>query len=145
MITISNRIELKVIACLALLIGCQRATSTGGDSFITTQRLAGCQLIDIRDKLSWTFSDSGVVIENNGQPLPADLIRELLGNQTAPKRIEATWRFDEKVDLLRLSNATADDESVATELSIPIKPAGHVRVNLGTRQYNLFRSGTTAP
>ena len=120
MTTIRNRIVLKVVACLVLLVGCQRATSPGGDSPITTQRLAGSRLTDIRDELSWTFRDTGVVIENNGQPLPSDLIRELLGSQSAPKRIEATWRFDEKVNILRLSNVKADGENISTEL--PLSP-----------------------
>jgi len=142
--TIDIRIVLNIVACLALLIGCQRAPSPGGDSPVTTQRLAGGRLTDIRDELSWTFRDTGVVIENNGQPLPSDLIRELLGDQSAPKRIEATWRFDEKVNMLHLSNAKADGENITTELSISIEPAGHVRFNLGNRQYNLFR-GTKEP
>jgi hypothetical protein len=85
------------------------------------------------------------LIENKGQPLPPDLVQELLLNDTAPNRVEAAWRYDEKSGVLRLSDVTADGQKIATELVIPIKPAGHVRVNLGNRQYNLFRMKTNNP
>jgi len=112
---------------------------------VTTHRLTGSRLTHIRQDLSWTFDDRTVVIENRGQPLPPDFVQELLGNDTAPKRVEAAWRYDEKSGVLRLSDATADGQKIATELVIPIKPAGHVRVNLGSRQYNLFRVKTSDP
>jgi hypothetical protein len=112
---------------------------------VTTQRLTGSRLTDIRQDLSWTFDDTTVVIENKGQAIPSDLIQELLGTRSAPNRIEAEWRYDEHTGMLRLSDAKADGEEIATELVIPVKPAGHVRVNLGGRQYNLFRMKTKNP
>jgi VCBS repeat-containing protein len=112
---------------------------------VTTARLMGSRLTDIRQNLSWTFDDTTVLIENRGQPLPPDLVQELLLNDTAPNRVEAAWRYDEKSGVLRLSDVTADGQKIATELVIPIKPAGHVRVNLGNRQYNLFRMNTNNP
>jgi hypothetical protein len=127
------------------VVGCQPAPTTGGDSPVTTQRLTGSRLTDIRRDLSWTFDDTTVVIENRGQPIPPDLVHELLGNSSAPKRVEAVWRYDENTGMLHLSDATADGEEIATELVISIKPAGHVRVNLGGRQYNLFRVSTKNP
>jgi hypothetical protein len=86
-----------------------------------------------------------VVIENRGQPIPPDLVQELLGDGSVPKRVEAAWLYDEKSGVLRLSDATADGHKIARELVIPIKPAGQVRVNLGSRQYNLFRVKTNDP
>jgi len=118
---------------------------TGGDDPVTTERLTGSRLVDIHQDLSWTFEDTTVVIENRDQLLPQDLVQELLGGGTAPKRVEATWEYDEKSGVLRLSDAAADGYKIARELIIPIKPAGQVRVNLGSRQYNLFRAKTNDP
>ncbi len=127
------------VAAFAFLAGCQHAPTTGGDSPVTTQNLTSTRLTDIRGNLSWSFNDTAVVIENNDQALPSDLVQELLGNFSTATRIEATWRLDEKADMLRLSNAKADGDDIATDLNIPINPAGHVRINLGSRQYNLSR------
>lgn len=134
-----------IVAGSVFLVGCQGAPAPGGDSPVTTQRLTGSRLTDIRQDLSWTFDDTTVVIENNGQTLPSDLVHELLGSGSAPHRIEAAWRYNEHTGMLRLSDAKADGEEIATELVIPVKPAGHVRVNLGGRQYNLFRMKTKDP
>ena len=40
---------------------------------------------------------------------------------------------------LVLSQITADGEDTQAEAVLPIEPAGAVRVNLGDRQYNMFR------
>jgi hypothetical protein len=129
-----------VAGVCAFLVGCRHARAPGGDSPVTTQRLTGTRLTDIREDLSWTFSDTVVVIENKDQPIPADLVQELLGNRSTPTRIEGTWQLDEQAGVLHLSDVKADGENIDTELAIPIKPAGHVRVDLGSRQYNLLRS-----
>ncbi len=138
-------IVLWVLTGFAFLVGCQRAPAPGGDSPVTTQKLTGSRLTDLREDLSWTFDDTTVVIENNTQPIQSDVVQELLGNHAAPRRIEAAWRYDRNTGMLRLRNATADGEEIATEMVIPVKSAGHVRVNLGGRQYNLFRINTKAP
>ena len=106
---------------------------------MTTQRLSGARLNDIREPLSWTFNDSIVVIENGDQPIPADVVEALLADRSTPVRIEATWHLDEKAGTLHLSEIMADEERCDKEVAIPIRPAGHVRMNLGTRQYNVFR------
>jgi hypothetical protein len=130
---------------LGFLVGCQRRPTTGGDIPVTTERLTNTRLSDIRQELTWKFDDTTVVIENRGQPIPPDLVQELLGDGSVPKRVEAAWLYDEKSGVLRLSDATADGHKIARELVIPIKPAGQVRVNLGSRQYNLFRVKTNDP
>ena len=127
------------VAAFAFLAGCQHAPTTGGDSAVTTQRLTGCRLTDFRENLSWTFSDTTVVIENKDQAIPSDVVQELLGDRSLATRIQATWRLEEKAGMLRLSNAKADGDVSATDITLRISPAGHVRVNLGSRQYNLSR------
>jgi hypothetical protein len=138
-------VALGFIAGFAFLVGCQRRPTTGGDIPVTTERLTNTRLSDIRQELTWKFDDTTVVIENRGQPIPPDLVQELLGDGSVPKRVEAAWLYDEKSGVLRLSDATADGHKIARELVIPIKPAGQVRVNLGSRQYNLFRVKTNDP
>lgn len=124
---------------IALLVGWQRQPETGGDDRVTTERLSGSRLVDINKNLSWTFDASTVVIENRDRPLPQDLLKELVADGTTPKRVEATWKYDEKLGVLRLSKTMADGNKIDKDSVFPIKPAGQVRVNLGNRQYNLFR------
>jgi hypothetical protein len=112
---------------------------------VTTQRLSGTRLTDIRGDLSWTFDESVVVIDNNDQPIPSDVAAVLVREGAAPARVEADWRLDEAAGVLHLSNAQADGEKTDVDAAIPIAPAGHVRVNLGDRQYNMFRNATAAP
>lgn len=130
----------RFVAAFTFFAGCQHAPTTGGDSPVTTQRLTGSHLTDIRENLSWTFSDTTLVIENKDQAIPSDVVQELLGDRSLATRIQATWRLDEKTGMLRLSNAKADGDDIATDINIHINPAGHVRINLGSRQYNLSRS-----
>ncbi len=138
-------VALGFIAGFAFLVGCQRRPTTGGDIPVTSERLTGTRLSDIRQDLTWTFGDTTVVIENKGQSIPPDLVQELLGDGSVSNRIAATWKYDGKSGMLRLSNATADGQKIAKELVIPIKPAGQVRVSLGSRQYNLSHVKTSDP
>ena len=134
-----------LITQITFFAGCQVPPITGSDAPVTTERLRGSRLVGILQDLSWTFDDTNVVIENKDKTLPLDLVEELLGGGTAPKRVEAAWKYDDKSAVLRLSDATADGHKIAKELNIPIKPAGQVRVNLGRRQYNVFRVKTNDP
>ncbi len=134
-----------VVAAIVFLVGCQHAPTTGGDISVTTERLAGCRLTDIHNDLSWTFSDTDVVVENKDQPIPSDLVQELLGNQLTPTIIKANWRLDEKAGILHLFNTKANSETIDGELRILAKPAGQVRANIGNRQYNVFRNSIKGP
>jgi hypothetical protein len=147
-------VELRNVTLLCFLafcvffVGCEDTPpppQTGGDTPMTTQRLTATRLADIREGLSWSFADSVVVIENRGQPIPSDLVEDLLGGQSTCKRIEATWQLNEKSGLLRLSSMKVDGEKIDTEATISIKPAGHIRVNLGSRQYNVFSGEAKGP
>ncbi len=134
-----------LLAMSVLMPGCQASSSprppTGGDSPVTAQRLSESRLTDIHEPLSWRFDNSVVIIDYEGQPIPMDLVELLLAEQTTPVRIEASWRLDEAAGTLHLSDLRVDEESIDREVTIAIAPAGHVRVNLGFRQYNVFRDG----
>ncbi len=145
----TTRIQLSTVstctlfAIFAFSLGCQRSMpptpTTGGDFLLTAQRLANTRLTDIREPLSWTFTSSTVLIDYKGQPIPTDVIEVLLGDGSTPLHIEASWHLDEEAKNLCLSDVKTDKAGIDKEITIPISPAGHVRVNLGSRQYNLFR------
>ena len=112
---------------------------------MTVERLSGARLNAISGDLAWTFDESVVVIENNDQPIPPDVADVLVREGATPVRVEADWQLDETAGVLHLSSLKADGETIDVELAIPIAPAGHVRVNLGGRQYNVFRNATKDP
>jgi hypothetical protein len=130
---------------LVFFVGCERAPTTGGDTPVTASRLAGTRLTDIHRTVSWSFSDRQVTIENQGQPIPADVLESVLGEPRTCSLIEADWQLLEQAGVLQLSQRKADGESVAGSIAVPIRPAGHVRVNLGDRQYNMFRGEAVTP
>ena len=141
------------LASCILLISCDSTRvksggdipAPGGDTLVTIQRLSGARLTDIRENLSWSFLESVVIIENKGQSIPSDLVVALLEDQSTCNRIEAAWQFDENSGLLRLSSMKVDGRKMNTEASISIKPAGHIRVNLGDRQYNVLPGEAKTP
>ncbi len=133
-------IVLGVLMAIVFFLGLKDVPTTGGDIPVTIERLSGSRLTDIHIDLSWTFSDTVAVVENRGQPIPPDVVQELLGNESTPTVISATWQLDEKADLLRLFNANVDGQKIDSEIKIMLKPAGQVRVNLGGRQYNMSRN-----
>lgn len=133
--------NVNVIGCLAFcpfLLGCgDSQRPIGGDRPVTTQRLTGARLTDIRDDVSWTFAESTVVIENKDRPIPSDLVDALLKEQSTPTQIAATWQLNEETGVLRLSSMEVDGEKIEQEVTLSIRPAGNIRVNLDSRQYNV--------
>lgn len=123
---------------VALLAGCGRVP-IGGDIPLTRERLESTRLTDIKRKLTWTFYRATVVIDNEDQPLPADIVETLkLDLASTVHRVEATWELDEQAGFLQLSQITADGAAIDHPLKLPITPAGPIRVNLAGRQYNRF-------
>jgi hypothetical protein len=112
---------------------------------VTAARLTAVRLTDIQRNVSWEFSDRLVTIENQGQPIPVDVVESVLGDTRTCTRIEADWQLLEQAGALQLSQRRADSESIAGHIAVPIRPAGHVRVNLGGRQYNMFRGEGRQP
>jgi hypothetical protein len=64
---------------------------------------------------------------------------------STPVPIEASWYLDEDAKTLCLSDVKTDQASIDKEATIPIAPAGRVRVNLGSRQHNMFPDRAKAP
>jgi hypothetical protein len=129
---------------LVFFMGCGRVP-TGGDTPVTVARLTAVRLTDIQRNVSWEFSDRLVTIENQGQPIPVDVVENVLGDTRTCTRIEADWQLLEQAGVLQLSQRKADGENIAGHIAVPIRPAGHVRVNLGGRQYNMFRGEGRQP
>ncbi len=129
-----------------MVSGCGQPTvHTGGDSPVTVQRLSATRLNDIHDDVSWVFSPTVVVIANDGELLPSDVVATLLDDASTCKRVEASWQLDEKSGLLKLSQRKADDKDFPGQVTLPISPAGHIRVNLAGRQYNAYAHGAGKP
>jgi|GEM_PF-2150915 hypothetical protein len=144
------RIPFQIVLCL-LLVGCTGGSSggppitTGGDTPLTVDRLRNVKLTHIKQDITWEFTDNSVVIENNGKPIPADLFKDFIADETTPLQIQATWKLDSKAGILMLTDITVDGEQSERETELPISPAGHVRINLGGRQYNRFAGEAKKP
>ena len=125
------------IICLLIVSGCARVPPVGHDEPVTVERLVGKRLTDINNDVSWEFDESSVTIENEGRPLPDYLVEELLGSETKCSSFTADWQFDESTGVLTLTEIETDDQPFDGEVKLDIRPAGPIRVNLGTRQYNV--------
>ncbi|MCA9192206.1 MAG: hypothetical protein KDB03_10600 [Planctomycetales bacterium] len=128
----------KIMVTCFLLTGCRPSQTIGGDTPLTTQRLSNSKLVEIHGDLSWTFDGPMVVIEDQSSGIPSDLVETLLGEVQRPNRIEANWQLDEEANFLRVWNMVADSKQFDLEARLPVRPAGHVRIDIGGRQYNLF-------
>ena len=61
----------------------------GGPDRIAAEMLRGMTLS--YDNVSWAFSDDTVEIRNNGEEIPSEFAKEILGREVAPKTITASW------------------------------------------------------
>jgi hypothetical protein len=112
----------------------------GGDTPITATRLTGARLEYHRadPSLVWTFTAKTFVLELGGQTRAPDLIETLMGTSASVLRIRGNWKLEEQKGRLLLSNIQGDGKKGRRRTSLAIEPAGHIRVNLGTYQYNLI-------
>ena len=144
-----------LIAVCALTSGCDQggisrplsggSPQVGGGVTLTSERLSGLRLKAIREPLSWRFGKAIVMIDFDGKPIPQDLAETILGDGVTAASIEASWRYDEPSGKLHLSGVQADGKKVEREVAISIGSAGPIRVNLGTRQYNMFYDRASDP
>lgn len=133
------------LAILTLVGGCDsnpgpapprpKIDFSGPDS-VTPKTLAGSEFVDISDDThKWIFHDSEFHLE--GAPIPPDLSKHI-GFEGPVKSATGLWRIDEAAESLVLSEITGDGKAIEGVVRIPLTPAGHVRVNIGARQYNGF-------
>lgn len=124
----------------SLLAGCQPTPTTGGDSPLTPSRLRGSTATYIGNRdLTWSFADTTVQFTHQDKVIPGEFASEIVGEESPPKIISASWELTDGNRKLHLFNITIDEEPSDLEASLPIAPAGHVRINLGSYQYNLGR------
>ena len=132
--------RLSVLSLCIGLGGCGGSQTTDGpDEPLTSARLTSTMLTDINGDLTWKFAESEVVIENKQLPIPTEFMNDIFGGEMACNKIEASWQLDETAGKLQLTKVTIDGQESDFEASIPISGAGHIRANLGDRQYNLSR------
>ena len=119
------------------LVSCEKQHQTGGDIPVTIERLTSSVLTDIKQKdLCWTFTHSVVSIENNGEPIPSDVVDSILHHADECRKIEATWSLSNDATKLTLSELKVDGEPMDGNVDLKISPAGAVRINVDSRQYN---------
>ncbi|MEM7473597.1 MAG: hypothetical protein AAF483_01255 [Planctomycetota bacterium] len=110
---------------------------------INSQRLTGNTLTEIgrTTNLRWKFDDSTVEISFQNGPIPTAVVEDLLGPGTKASTISASWELQEKNQTLHLENFLVDGEPVDHETNLDIKPAGPIRIDLGSQQYNTYPNG----
>ncbi len=91
-------------------------------------------------RLACVFGESTVEITYKDGPIPPDIVMDILGNDQIPQKITASWTMIDRDTKLRLFDIRIDDEYTDHECTLPIAAAGLLRVNWGSRQYNLFRN-----
>jgi hypothetical protein len=120
-----------VAAFLSLVAGCNSPSTK-------PVTLTGARLESIRDeRVTWKFGESGFEVEHEGRPIPADVAESILGPGVKASAVKGKWRVEGNT--LVLSDMTADGQQVEREAPLSLQMAGNVRVNLGSRQYNVFR------
>ncbi|MBW3597947.1 MAG: hypothetical protein KY475_11810 [Planctomycetes bacterium] len=137
---------LGALVIAGVVVGCQdrKRMTVGGDTPVTTERLEGAQVS--RGGVAWTFDRSMVVIEGEDGPLPAGLAEAIVGDASPPiRRVEAAWRLDQQAGVLHLAISSVDGEALERETALPIRPAGHVRIDIGSRQYNIIPRAAQSP
>jgi hypothetical protein len=87
------------------------------------------------DQVSWIFGESEVTISASKEPLPPQLVVELLSDNTTPSTITAFWELIENDKQLRLFGLKVGGSEIEGEVRLPIDRSGLKRVNLGRQQY----------
>lgn len=90
------------------------------------------------EKLTWRFEDTSVEVSHDGQPLPDEIVKEILkGPSIKARKITASWELVEKDRKLRLFNMKVDGADASQETKLPFEGAGEAHLNLGTHQYRI--------
>lgn len=132
----SRRTVIPVVGLLTVLLS-SSCMQDGFDGPMYAERLVGLRLIDLDSRtLTWTFDETTVTIENDGEPIPADLLPDIqMGDSSL--RIVARWEY--ALNELELSQITIDGVSVDSQTTTLIKSAGPIQIIIGSRQYGPIR------
>jgi hypothetical protein len=129
------------------IVGCGRMQTTeppkkvlvGGDRPVSAVRLTDSVLLSIQEPVvEWRFTDDGFVVHAGKSPLPSDLADVLFGPGATVDMVEGKWAHDIGNGTLLLTEIRSGDKKGVEKATLPVAPAGAVRANLGTRQYNLI-------
>src|SRR4051812_34491287 len=87
-----------LVAVTALgLTSCRQEPRVGGEHAISKEELAGTECVGWTggpSKFQWSFSDGVFRIEPGADPIPRELLDELVGEGKAAKKVEGAWRLD---------------------------------------------------
>ena len=123
--------------------------TTGGDTPIDASRLRGWTFKELghidHARLAWSFDESTFEITYKDGVIPASIVKDILGDNSTgdnltPSRIVASWELIQNNTQLRLFDLEVDGVKSNRETTLPISPAGHVRVNMGSQQFNMIRT-----
>jgi hypothetical protein len=145
-----------LLALLVLIPACDdRPTPPrvrpGGDTPVTAARLAGARLESATDGggTTWNFTPQRVTISHGAGRLPAHVTEALRLPQGTPSPLAAVWRLEDSGLVLILSDLDppppsdpAKPDSAPpdrTDRRVPVRPMGHVRVEINGVQYNLMK------
>ena len=103
------------------------------------------------EELSWRFSDSSVEISSSGEPLPAEIVSEVLSiagemlnalgdHWLAPadakvRKITASWELVDEDRKIRLFDMKVDGTSSSSEIELPIAELGESQLSIGAHKY----------
>ncbi len=118
--------------------------TTGGDTPIDASRLRGWTFKELghidHARLAWSFDESTCEITFKDGVIPAPIVMDILGDSSTPSKIVASWELIQKNTQLRLFDIEVDEAKSNRETTLPISPAGKVRVNIGSQQFNMIRT-----
>jgi hypothetical protein len=111
----------------------------GGNAPVTASRLTGALLESIRDdKALWAFSRDRFALKLGERPEARSLAEKLMGKKTDAMRIEGRWKLASDRGQIELSEIQAENVRGAESVALAIGPAGLIRINIDTMQFNFF-------
>ena len=131
-----RRIVIPAVGLLTISLA-SSCMKDGFDSPVYADRLVDLRLYHLDSRtLTWSFDETTVTIENDGEPIPSDLLPDIQIGESS-HRIVATWKY--ATNELALSEITIDGVSVDSQTKTLIKPAGPIQIIIRSRQYGPIR------
>ena len=114
---------------------------------LTPARLAGARLKGVGFDVRWQFSTNAFVINTGKTSLPAKFVSKVFKSPTTAKEINGSWTLGQRGEgdgVLKITNVRIGTSAQEITADIPIRPAGHVRVEIGDMQYNVMKESSGA-